>query len=57
MEEAMDDKKIIMEQNGETKEITKEKLDELSNSPDYQVTEESENDSEKKVRVKERLLD
>lgn len=56
-EEIMSEKKIIMEKNGETKEISKEKLEEMSTNPDFQVTEESNTDSEVKVRIKERLFD
>ncbi len=53
----MEDKKIIVEQNGSSKEISKEKLEEIQKSPEFLVTPVSENEKEKKVNVKTRLYD
>ena len=53
----MSDKKIIMESGGKEKEISKEKLEEMQNNPDYQVKDVKENNKEKRVNVKQRLYD
>lgn len=51
------EKKIIMEQNGNSQEITKSKLDELASNPDYSVETKKETDEEINVNVKQRLYD
>ena len=47
------DEKVSVEQNGETKEVSREKVEEMRQNPDYQV----ENAGEGKVKVKQRLMD
>jgi hypothetical protein len=53
----MADKKIIMEHNGETKEISSEKLNEMKSNPDHQVEVTKEDQSETRVKVKDRIYD
>jgi Uma2 family endonuclease len=49
--------KIIVEKDQSTEEISKEKLEEMQRSPDFMVEVLSSTDSEKHVKIKERLLD
>lgn len=51
------EKKIIMEQNGKSDEISQSKLDEISQNPNYQVDVVEDSTDTKKVNVKSRLYD
>ena len=53
----MEDKKYIVEQNGKETEVSKDKIDEMKSSPDYQVEQKETSESEEKYKVKERLYD
>ncbi len=50
--EKKEEKKILVEHNGKTEEVSQEKLQEMQTNPDYQVEKKEEN----KYKVKERLL-
>jgi hypothetical protein len=53
----MEQKKILIEKNGKSEEISKDKLDTLENNPDYLVKLNEETTSEKKYTVLQRLHD
>jgi hypothetical protein len=53
----MEKKKIIMESGGKSEEISKDKLEEMKKSPDFQVKTVKENEDETRVNVKQRLYD
>jgi len=51
------EKKILVEKEGKTEEISKEKLEETMKSPDFKVEEVSSTETEQVVKIKQRLLD
>ena len=53
----MGDKKIIIEQNNQTKEVKQEELDNILKNPNFKVKEVKETDKEKKVIIQEMLYD
>lgn len=50
-------KKIIVEQNGEKKEVTSEELQDIKNNPEFLVTELSDTNEETRVNVRQLLID
>jgi len=52
-----EDKKIIVEQNGQEKEVSREQLTEMQKNPDYQVEKQESAEGQEKHKVKERLYD
>jgi hypothetical protein len=50
-------KKIIVEQNGEKKEVSQDKLEEMRVNPDFQVDKKEETTESETYNVKQRLYD